>query len=40
MISNKGWNDKHTQTQGQSTGMHTVKESDMLAAKLDTLYDD
>ena len=37
MVSNQGWSDERTQTQGQSKGMHTVKETDMSAAKLDAL---
>lgn len=32
MVSNQGWNDEHS-----SKGKHTVKEADMLAAKLDAL---
>jgi len=37
MVSNQGWNDECTQTQGRSKGMHRVKETDMLAAILDAL---
>jgi hypothetical protein len=35
MVSNQGWNDEHLQP--RQRGMHTVKEMDMLAAKLDLL---
>jgi hypothetical protein len=37
IVSNQGWNDERAQTQGRSKRMHTVKETDMLAAKLDAL---
>jgi hypothetical protein len=35
MVSNQGWNDERLQP--RQRGMHTVKETDMLAAKLDLL---
>jgi hypothetical protein len=35
MVSHQGWNDEHLQP--HQRGMHTVKEMDMLAAKLDLL---
>jgi hypothetical protein len=31
-VSNQGWNDERLQPRQQ--GMHTIKETDMLAAKL------
>jgi len=36
MVVNQGWNEEHSQPQTKG-GMHTVKETDMLAAKLDLL---
>ena len=36
MVENQGWGDKRTPTKTQK-GMHTVKETDMLAAKIDLL---
>ena len=36
MISNQGWNEERSQPRTKG-GMHTVKEMDMLAAKLDLL---
>jgi hypothetical protein len=35
MVSNQGWNDECLQP--RQRGMHTVKETDMLGAKLDLL---
>ena len=35
MVSNKGWNEERLQR--RTKGMHTVKETDMIAAKLDLL---
>jgi hypothetical protein len=35
MVSNQGWNDERIQP--RQWGMHTVKETDMLAAKFDLL---
>ena len=35
MASNQGWSEERLQP--QMTGMHTVKEADMIAAKLDLL---
>jgi hypothetical protein len=35
MVSNQGWNDECLQP--RQRGMHTIKEADMLAAKLDLL---
>jgi hypothetical protein len=35
MVSNQGWNDEHLQP--RQRGMHTVKETDMLATNLDLL---
>jgi hypothetical protein len=35
IISNQGWNDEHVQP--RQRGMHTVKKTDMLVAKLDLL---
>ena len=36
MVSNQGWNEEHSQPRTKG-GMHTIKETDMLAAKLDLL---
>jgi len=36
MVSNQGWNEERSQPRTKG-GMHTVKETDMLAAKLDLL---
>ena len=36
MVSNQGWNEEHSQPRTKG-GMHTVKETDMLAAKLGLL---
>ena len=36
MVSNKGWNEERSQSRTNG-GMHTIKETDMLAAKLDLL---
>src|SRR6185312_3990872 len=36
MVSNQGWNEERSQPRMKG-GMHTVKETDMLAAKLDLL---
>ena len=36
MVSNQGWNEERSQPRTKG-GMHTVKEMDMLAAKLDLL---
>ena len=36
MVSNQGWNKERSQPRTKG-GMHTVKETDMLAAKLDLL---
>ena len=36
MVSNQGWNEERSQSRTKG-GMHTVKETDMLAAKLDLL---
>ena len=36
MVSNQGWNEEHSQPRTKG-GMHTAKETDMLAAKLDLL---
>ena len=36
MVSNQGWNEECSQPRTNS-GMHTIKETDMLAAKLDLL---
>jgi hypothetical protein len=35
MVSNQGWSEEHLQP--QTKGMHTVKEMDMMAVKLDLL---
>jgi hypothetical protein len=35
MVSNQGWSDDRLQSRQQ--GMHSVKEADMLAAKIDLL---
>ena len=35
MVSNQGWSDE--QLQPRTKGMHTVKETDMITAKLDLL---
>jgi hypothetical protein len=35
MVSNQGWSEEHLQP--HTKGMHTVKEMDMLAAKMDLL---
>jgi hypothetical protein len=35
MVSNQGWSEEHHQPRTKS--MHTVKETDMLAAKMDLL---
>ena len=35
MVSNQGWNEERSQP--RTKGMHTVKEMDMLAAKMDLL---
>ena len=35
MVSNQGWSDE--QLQPRTKGMHTIKETDMIAAKLDLL---
>jgi hypothetical protein len=35
MVSNQGWSDK--QLQPRKRGMHSLKEADMLAAKMDLL---
>ena len=35
MVSNQGWSDERLHT--RTKGMHTVKETDMIAAKLDLL---
>ena len=35
MVSNQGWSDDRVQSRQQ--GMHSVKEADMLAAKIDLL---
>ena len=35
MVSNQGWSDERLQP--RTKGMHTVKETDMIAAKLDLL---
>jgi hypothetical protein len=35
MVSNMGWSEERLQT--RQRGMHTVKETEMLAAKLDLL---
>jgi len=35
MVSNQGWSEDRLQT--QEDGMHTMEETDMLAAKLDLL---
>jgi len=34
MVSNQGWSDERLQNKQQKS-MHTVKETDMLAAKMD-----
>jgi hypothetical protein len=36
MVANQGWSDERNKTK-QQKGMHTVKEMDMLAAKIDLL---
>jgi hypothetical protein len=36
MVSNQGWNDERIQP--RQRGMHTIKEMDMMAAKLDLLH--
>ena len=36
MVSNQGWNEERSQPRTKG-GMHTIKEMDMLAAKLDLL---
>ena len=36
MVSNQGWNEERSQPRTKG-GMYTVKETDMLAAKLDLL---
>ena len=36
MVSNHGWNEERSQPRTKG-GMHTVKETDMLAAKMDLL---
>ena len=36
VVSNQGWNEERSQPRTKG-GMHTVKETDMLAAKLDLL---
>ena len=36
MVSNQGWNEEHSQPRTKG-GMHTIKETDMLAANLDLL---
>ena len=36
MVANQGWNEERSQPRTKG-GMHTVKETDMLAAKLDLL---
>jgi hypothetical protein len=36
MVSNQGWNEERSQPR-TTGGMHTVKEMDMLAAKMDLL---
>ena len=36
MVSNQGWKEECSQPRTKG-GMHTVKETDMLAAKLDAL---
>jgi hypothetical protein len=36
MVANQGWSDERNKTK-QQKGMHTVKETDMLAAKIDLL---
>jgi len=36
MVSNQGWNEERSQPQTKG-GMHTVKETDMLVAKMDLL---
>jgi hypothetical protein len=36
MASNQGWNEERTQTRKRS-GMHQLKEVDMLSAKMDLL---
>ena len=36
MVTNQGWNEKHSQPRTMGV-MHTIKETDMLAAKLDLL---
>ena len=38
MVSNQGWNEGRSQPKTKG-GMHTVKETDMLAAKLDLLLE-
>jgi hypothetical protein len=35
IVSNQGWNKEHLQP--RQRGMHTIKEMDMLATKLDLL---
>ena len=35
MVSNQGWSDERLQP--RTKGMHTIKETDMIAAKLDLL---
>ena len=35
MVSNQGWSDERLQP--RTKGLHTVKETDMIAAKLDLL---
>ena len=36
MVSNQGWSDDHLQP--RQRGMHSVKEADMLAMKIDLLF--
>ena len=36
MVSNQGWNEERSQPRTKGR-MHTIKETDMLAAKLDLL---
>ena len=36
MVANQGWNEERSQPRNKG-GMHTIKETDMLAAKMDLL---